>query len=182
MHIRIQEFKKNIKKCLYKKESSEYWWSMRQKCCRGHNYISKAVYKYKYKKYLMNMCAYIPLEAKILSQPVLPHGVYGIFISSGAEIGHGCVVFQQVTIGSNTIKGSKKLGSPKLGDNCYIGAGAKIIGNVKIGNNVRIGANCVVTKDIPDNSTVVLGDCRIIEHDRELDNVFYSYSQIEEQL
>lgn len=73
------------------------------------------------------------------------------------------MIFQQVTIGSNTIKGHIRYGSPLIGDNVYIGAGAKVIGKIKIGNNCRIGANCVVTIDIPDNCTVVSGTPRIIE-------------------
>ena len=72
-----------------------------------------------------------------------------------------------MTIGSNTLEDTKKYGSPEIGDNCYIGAGAKIIGNVKIGNNVRIGANAIVTTDIPDNSTVVLEKPRIIKKEHQ---------------
>lgn len=50
----------------------------------------------------------------------------------------------------------------KIGDCCYIGAGAKIIGNIRIGNNVRIGANAVVISDIPSDCTVV-GFNRVIK-------------------
>lgn len=53
----------------------------------------------------------------------------------------------------------------------------KLYGNVKIGDNVRIGANCVVTKDIPDNSTVVLAENRIIKHSEKRDNKFYKYGK-----
>ena len=96
----------------------------------------------------------IPLNANI-KRFHTPHGFYGIFISATAKIGRGCTIFQGVTIGSNTLLDSKNAGSPTIGDNAYIGAGAKIIGNVKIGNNVRIGAGCSVTRDVPDNCTVV---------------------------
>ena len=67
---------------------------------------------------------------------------------------------------------SKGLGFPKIGDNCLIGAGAKIIGNVTIGNNCRIGANVVVTKDIPDNTVIVLSIPRIYQKEN-LDNKIY---------
>ena len=92
-----------------------------------------------------------------------PHSFYGIFISQNASIGKGCTIFQQVTIGSNTL--SKTIGGPTIGNNVYIGAGAKIIGNIKVGNNVRIGTNAVVVKDIPDNATVVLQQPRVIIHE-----------------
>lgn len=53
---------------------------------------------------------------------------------------------------------------PWIGDNCKIGAGAKILGGVHIGNNVTIGANAVVTKDVPDNTTVVMAPMRFLEN------------------
>lgn len=96
----------------------------------------------------------------------------------GGTIGKDCVIFQQVTIGSNTLADSKNQGAPTIGDNVYIGAGAKIIGNVHIGNNVRIGANTTVTKDIPDNSTVVNGDIKIITSDKPKNNKFFGYDDV----
>ena len=45
-------------------------------------------------------------------------------------------------------------GSPFIGDNVYIGAGAKVLGSVTVGSNVAIGANAVVTKDVPDSAVV----------------------------
>ena len=100
------------------------------------------------------------------------HGVYGIFISGGAKIGRNCTIFQQVTIGSNMLIDSKGLGSPQIGDNCLIGAGAKIIGNVKIGNNCRIGANTVVAVDLPDNSVCVAGKPVILQKENLVNQIY----------
>lgn len=61
-------------------------------------------------------------------------------------------------------------GAPIIEDECYIGSGAKIIGKCRIGHNSRIGANCVVVKDIPPNTTAVLGNIRFIQHKSECDN------------
>lgn len=69
-------------------------------------------------------------------------------------------------------------GAPTIGDNVYIGAGAKIIGGVMIGNNVRIGANCVVFKDVPDNTTVVMGQPRYISKEN-INNKFVSIDMLE---
>ena len=104
----------------------------------------------------------IPIS-KNINQFITPHDFYGIFISGAAKVGKGCIIFQGVTIGSNTLLDSKSAGAPTIGDNAYIGAGAKIIGNVKIGNNVRIGAGCTVTRDVPDNSTVAQGKPFVFE-------------------
>lgn len=38
---------------------------------------------------------------------VFPHGITGVFISGDAQIGKDCVIFQQVTIGSNRTSESK---------------------------------------------------------------------------
>ena len=114
-------------------------------------------------------------NASFASEPCFPHGIKSIFISGAARIGHNAVIFQQVTIGSNTLAGSKGFGAPQIGDNCYIGAGAKIVGKVTVGNNVRIGANAVVYKDVPDNSVVLSGEQRTIAGGEHLDNRFYSF-------
>lgn len=86
---------------------------------------------------------------------MFPHDLYGIFISGGTSIGNDCIIFQHVTIGSNTLKDSKGYGAPTIGNNVLIGAGATIIGRINIGNNCRIGANCTVTDNIPENCVVV---------------------------
>lgn len=107
---------------------------------------------------------------------ITPHAFYGIFISNSAKIGKDCVIFQNVTIGSNTLLDSKSAGVPVIGDKVYIGAGAQIIGNVKVGNNVRIGAGCTVTKDVPDNSTIMQSTPVIIQKKTLQDNRWVSIS------
>jgi serine O-acetyltransferase len=73
--------------------------------------------------------SWIGYNSDIPYVPCFPHGISGIFISGGAKIGKNAVIFQHVTIGSNTLEsGGNKLGSPEIGDNVYIGAGAVIIG------------------------------------------------------
>ena len=116
--------------------------------------------------------AYIGIGAKFQNHPYFPHGLSGIFISDGAQIGKNAVIFQNVVIGSSRVVGSKNSGAPTIGDDCYIGACAVIIGDIKIGNCVRIGANATVYEDVPDNSIVVNGKTRIITKDEKLDNRF----------
>ena len=125
--------------------------------------------------------SWIGIESKIEDVPVFPHGMYGIFVSDGAEIGKNAVIFQQVTIGSNTLADSRKHGSPVIGDNVYIGSGAKIIGNIRIGNNVRIGANCIVVEDIEDNSVVVMNKPRIIKKTHSQNNTFITRGELKSQ-
>lgn len=162
---------------LRRKERSTYYWKVRQGANGSRNTLLRCWYWYQHRKLMQKNNADIPLSAKIHGKPAFPHGLSGIFVSAGAEIGTDCVIFQQVTIGSNTLPDSRGRGAPVIGDHVYIGCGAKIIGNVHVGNHVRIGANCVVTRDVPDNSTVVLSAPRVIPHQEPLDNTFVGFSE-----
>lgn len=152
------------------------FWKHREKMLKSKNPLIKKYHSLKCQKILYKNNASIEPQTKIDGRITFPHGLNGILISAGAQIGKNCTVFHQVTIGSNTAQGSKHIGSPKIGDNVYIGAGAKIIGGITIGNNVRIGANCVVTEDIEDNATVVLNKPRIIVHKEARDNTFKTFA------
>lgn len=77
-------------------------------------------------------------------------------INGSAVIGKNCTILHNVTIGAG------KGGSPVIGDNVYVGAGAIIIGNVKVGNNVKIGAGAIVVENVPDGSTIVSQKSKII--------------------
>jgi len=153
------------------------FWKHRDKLLKSKNALIKRYHRLCCSRILYRNNASIEEQTKIEGGRItFPHGLNGILISAGATIGKNCTIFHQVTIGSNTTEGSRRNGSPQIGDNVLIGAGAKIIGNIKIGNNVRIGANCVVVDDVPDNATVVMQKPRVIEHSETRDNTFKSYA------
>lgn len=149
------------------------WWKLRVAALSAKSKLTKRLLERCYRNFVDRFGAYIPLNASIDYPPCFPHELYGIFISNKAKIGRNVTIFQQVTIGSNTLKGSSSGGAPQIGDNVIIGAGAKIIGDVRIGNNCRIGAGACVTKDLPDNTVAVSSPLRLIEHKEELDNRFF---------
>jgi len=151
------------------------FWSYKSKCKKNPTSLNSKIYEFYLEKYNCGISQF----AEFKSNPALPHGLSGIFISSGAVIGSDCIIFQQVTIGSNTFADSKSSGAPTIGDNVFIGAGAKVIGNVKIGNNVRIGANAIVVKDVPSNSTVIIGSIRTIVKDVKLNNTYSDYTKFQ---
>ena len=159
-----------------KRESSEYLWMVYEKVKYSQKKWEQNLYGYILHRIFRENGANIPIETEFADYPVFPHGPSGVFISQGAKIGKNCVIFQQVTIGSNMLKDSKGFGAPTIGDDVYIGAGARIIGNVRIGNQCRIGANCVVTRDVPDRATVVLAEPRVLIHKEERDNSFRKIS------
>lgn len=161
-----------LRSFLYRRQTTAYFWNLRQKYLNSRCRLTRWYYFQKHQRLMEKCCASIPVTAQIAGVPILPHGLSGIYISAGAKLGKNCVLFHQVSIGSNTLPGSKGQGFPTLGDNVYVGAGAKIIGGITIGNNVRIGANCVVTENVPDNATVVMERPRIIVKDAPQDNTF----------
>lgn len=143
-------------------------WRLKKSIVEGDHFFE--LKKRLYFAYLEHYGAWIGLGAKIMEDPILPHDLFGIFISNNAVIGKRCVIMHQVTIGSNTSIGSKNNGSPTIEDDVFIGAGAKIIGNVIVGEHSRIGANCVVVKDTPPNSVTIIKGVESIIRTEQLDN------------
>ena len=82
-------------------------------------------------------------------------------VVNAAHIGKNFHVSQQVTIGWGPS------GTPIIGNNVKVYAGAIIVGGVHIGDNAIIGAGTVVTKDIPENTLVVGAKNRIIEKKKD---------------
>ncbi len=103
-------------------------WELKEKCNSTTNKYLQKMYVRLFEKKLRRFGSWIGYNAIIGAPPIFPHGMHGIFISGGTKIGKNCVIFQHVTIGSNTIRDSKGYGTPEIGNNVYIGAGAKIMG------------------------------------------------------
>lgn len=122
-------------------------------------------------RWFQDQGSYVGRAARIEGTPCFPHGCTGVFISKDAVIGKDAVIFQQVTIGSNTLPGTRHPGSPVIGDGVYIGAGAKIIGGITVGDCCRVGANAVVARDMPPHSVAVCAPTVVIQKEN-LDNTF----------
>lgn len=150
-------------------------WNLKCLCQKVQNKIIKKILIFLWQIYQHENNSGISWASRFLGEPCFPHGMKGIFISGASCIGKNCVIFQHVTIGSNTLIDSKGFGAPLIGDCCYIGAGSVIVGNIIVGTNVRIGANAIVYKDAPDNSIVVTRQQRILPKRSKLNNKYYSY-------
>lgn len=94
---------------------------------------------------------------------------YGITINPHAIIGNNVNIHKGVTIGREN-RGIRK-GSPKIGNDVWIGINATIIGAITIGNDVMIAPNSFVNFDVPDHS-IVLGNPAVI---KEKDNATEAY-------
>ncbi len=149
---------------------------MLEKCVRRDKIHTEKLIWSAYGHYFEKRCAFIGPLAQIAAEPCFPHGPLGVFISNDASLGKDCVIFQNVTIGSNHLSDAKKPGGPKLGDRVYIGAGAAIVGNVTVGNGCRIGAGAVVYEDMPENSVAVCAPTRILKRRAPMDNRHFQRS------
>jgi serine O-acetyltransferase len=103
----------------------------------------------------------IPINTKIDGGLIMPHP-NGVVIHSDVQVGPNCLIFQQVTIGSGSIRQNAV---PHIGGHVDIGAGAKILGKVHIGDHAQIGANAVVLIDVPAYATAVGVPARILQRE-----------------
>ena len=92
----------------------------------------------------------IPAEAEI-GKGLRIHHFGGIIFHSQVKMGEHCTIYQGVTLGDKGGWG----GSPTVGNNVLVGAGAKVLGDITVGNNVIIGANSLVIRSVPDNAIVI---------------------------
>jgi serine O-acetyltransferase len=86
----------------------------------------------------------IAYQASIGPGLVLYHPT-GVVVGPDCRIGARARVMQGATIGANRVAGSGPLGSPRIGDDVFVGPGAVIVGPVELGDRVQVGANSVVT-------------------------------------
>lgn len=98
----------------------------------------------------------IPVTTRIGGGLLMPHP-NGIVVHPDAIIGPNCLLFQQVSIGTDD-----SVGIPTLGGHVDVGAGARILGSVSIGDHALIGANAVVLCDVPAGAVAVGIPARII--------------------
>lgn len=129
-----------------------------------------------YNTYFLRRGSWVGIGSEMATTPCFPHGVMGITISERAKFGKDVVIFQYSSIIFNSLEDSPTFGSPTIGNNVYIGAGATIVGNITIGDNCRIGAGAVVCKDMAPNTVAVLPPTRYIPK-QNLDNTYYAHER-----
>ncbi|WP_428943476.1 acyltransferase [Pantoea sp. FN060301] len=100
-------------------------------------------------------------------------GLHLVALATELRIGRGTVISTNVLI-TNSDHDYKELGVPiykqpminkvtKIGDNCFIGAGAKILAGTQLGNQCIVGANAVVKGNFPDFCVIAGNPARVIK-------------------
>ena len=121
-------------------------------------------------------CSAISPAANIGAGLRLPHPV-GVVIGAGVELGQMVTVNQHVTLGGNMgNKDESGNAFPRVGNWCWIAAGAVVVGPVAVGEDVIIGANAVVTRDVQDH-TVVGGVPAKLIREKSPDLQYFGYRQ-----
>lgn len=88
-----------------------------------------------------------------------------VYIGDDTLFSHDCYVLTGVHRFHNGVRAGLQPDSPieevptegrdiRIGQGCFIGAGASILGGVTLGDNVIVGAGAVVTSDVPDGAFV----------------------------
>ena len=88
----------------------------------------------------------LPINSEIVGG-LLMHHPNGIVIHPTLKTGPNCLIFAQVTLGTNEL--NTRSGVPTLGGHVDVGAGAKIGGPQVVGDNAMMDANAAVLTDLP---------------------------------
>jgi serine acetyltransferase/glycosyltransferase involved in cell wall biosynthesis len=84
---------------------------------------------------------------------MIVHG-FGLAISYAARARHGCILFQNVTLGFGPDPETKQTGAPLLEKNVHVGIGATLYGPIVVGEGTKIMAGCVLSRSVPPRSIV----------------------------
>jgi GT2 family glycosyltransferase/serine acetyltransferase len=84
---------------------------------------------------------------------MIVHG-FGLAISYAARVRHGCILFQNVTLGYGPDPETRIAGAPLLERNVHVGIGATLYGPIVVGEASKIMAGCVLSRSVPSRSIV----------------------------
>lgn len=92
-------------------------------------------------------------DAELEPGIVVVHG-FGLAVSYAARVRHGCILFQNVTLGYGPDPETKEGGAPLLEKNVHVGIGATLFGPIVVGEATKIMAGCVLNRSVPPRSVV----------------------------
>ncbi len=92
-------------------------------------------------------------DAELEPGIMIVHG-FGLAISYAARARHGCILFQNVTLGYGPDPETKASGAPLLERNVHVGIGATLYGPIVVGESSKIMAGCVLSRSVPARSIV----------------------------
>lgn len=100
----------------------------------------------------------IPPSVEIGEGTGFAHNGLGVIVHDDCVIGRDTVIQGKVVLGG---KNGQK--GPKIGNYCYIGAGACVLGEITVGDDAMIGANSVVLHDVEPGTVVVGSPAKVVK-------------------
>lgn len=153
-----REYKiKDILKVIFNHELRFLYFFRKYK--NSNNKFLKLFYKIFIRQIRLKYGIEISPEIKIGKGLYIGHP-YNITINPRTILGDNINIHKGVTIGQEN-RGWRK-GTPKIGNNVWIGVNSTIVGNIKIGDNVLIAPNSFVNINVPNNSIVIGNPCKIV--------------------
>jgi len=147
----------------WNRETPRGWWDPSRRLLRSIRHYQKRrgvrrrLAALRHRVWSVITGAEIAPDTEIGGGLILPHP-NGVVIHPDVIIGPNCIIFQQVTLGTN--RGGQ--GVPQLGGHVDIGPGARVLGPVRVGDHAVIGANAVVLADVPAGAVAVGIPARIL--------------------
>lgn len=93
---------------------------------------------------------------------------HNVSINSKAILGKNITIQSGVTIGKD-FRGTRA-GTPKIGNDIYIGPNSTIVGCITVGDDVLIAPNSFVNFDVPSHSIVIGVPAKIIPRKNATEN------------
>jgi len=75
-------------------------------------------------------------------------------LSHAAEVGEGCILFHNVTLGENVNMTTGRVGAPQLGRQVHVGPGTTLLGPIEVGDGSKIAAGVVLMRSVSPGSRV----------------------------
>lgn len=161
MNPTLKSFKKIIKRIL----EGENWDRAYERSAKkaieiyhGGGILNRSLALRLHKRNMKKYGCCIPPSITVGKNFYIAHA-HGIYLGRFVEIGDNCKIYPGAMMVAALKHDKDKYApnerkSPKVGNNCLIGAGCRIVGHIDIGDNVLIAAGAIVTKDVPSNTVV----------------------------
>lgn len=132
------------------------WYRVAEYFYNRKNKVKYAIPMYILSKYIRNKYSYklaIDMGENVFKPGVKIEHPAGIVVNGAAKVGYCCRLLGQNVIGNNGFKS----GSPQIGNDVVLGAGAKVLGKIILADNIIVAAGAVVVSSFLEPGVIIGG-------------------------